>query len=117
MAKPPVTPDILVADAIFVLQCLDQRRRDGESTQLMDVRDALAQTVTLAFSDYMRFLRRYGYVDLGRDDHTLSLSERGNAAISGKDPRTIVKELSEYFAPRMNKGGDAPPEQDEAAPK
>src|ERR1700741_3258127 len=98
MAKPPVTPDILVADAIFVLQCLDQRRRDGESTQLMDVRDALAQTVTLAFSDYMRFLRRYGYVDLGRDDHTLSLSERGQSLLTSQDQRGITRELGAYFA-------------------
>jgi hypothetical protein len=99
--EPLVTTDLLIADAVFILQCVDQRQRDGESTQLIDVRTALSPAVTLAFSDYLRFLRRFGYATFNVDDRTLALTARGRSALT--ESATLVSQLSGFFPDKLHK--------------
>lgn len=89
---------ILVEDAIFILQCLRENQRTGRSTHLMDVRADIADSVTLDFSDYLRFFRRFGYVEVDRETHSVSVTAAGEAAAerSGTD-REFAAQLRAYF--------------------
>jgi len=98
-----VTRDLLTADALFILECLHQRDQDGETTHLVDVRDALSPSVTLAFSDYLRFLRRFEYVILDRDEHTLALTELSLTELASSLHGRFSDQLGEFFAHKMNK--------------
>ena len=44
-----------------MLSCL----ASGQSTDMIELRNSYSHSVTLGFSDYLRFLRHFGYVDLG----------------------------------------------------
>lgn len=99
-AEMPVTLDILNEDAVFILQCLRENAREGRSMHMMDVRGHLADSVTLEFRDYLKFLRKYGYVALDREEHTLSLTEAGVDAAQQDDGQLDTR-LAAHFAEKL----------------
>lgn len=102
-AEMPVSLDILNEDAVFILQCLRENAREGRSMHMMDVRGHLADSVTLEFSDYLKFLRKYGYVALDREQHTLSLTEAG-AEAAQQDDGELDARLAAHFADKLAAG-------------
>lgn len=102
-AEMPVTRDILNEDAVFILQCLRQNAREGRSMHMMDVRGYLADSMTLEFSDYLKFLRKFGYVELDREEHTLALTPAGEAAAQ-EDDGELDGRLATHFAEQLAAG-------------
>lgn len=99
-----VTRDILAEDTVFILQCLRESHREGRSMHMLDVRNYLANSVTLEFSDYLRFLRKYGYVVLDREQHTLGLTAPGDQAAQADPGTGLLGQLDDHFADKLKKG-------------
>ncbi len=99
-----VTRDDLGQDAVFILQYLRESQREGRSTHMLDVRGFIASSVTLEFSDYLKFLRKFGYVTLDRDQHTLALTPEGDLAAQGDPAAHLLGELDEFFADKLKNG-------------
>ena len=104
MAQIEVTRDVLVEDAVFILQCLRQNQRGGRSNGLADVRQTLANSVTLDLSDYVAFLRRFGYVDVDRRAVALQLTAEGDRAAVGETGDRVAEHVGEHFAPLLAQG-------------
>ena len=102
MAQIEVTRDLLVDDAVFILQCLRQNQRGGRANGLADVRMTLADSVTLDLADYVTFLRRYGYVDVDSKAAALLVTPDGESAATGKID--LVASVVQHFAPVLIKG-------------
>ena len=93
MAQIEVTRELLVEDAVFILQCLRQNARGGRPNGLADVQLTLANSVTLDLGDYVTFLRRFGYVDVDARAAALQLTTQGNLAAVGEtlaDRKSVV---------------------------
>ncbi len=99
-----VTRDILAEDTLFVLQCLRENQREGRSMHMNDVRNYLASSVTLEFSDYLKFLRKFGYVVLDREQHTLALTPQGDRVAQVDPAGELFGQLEEFFAEKLKKG-------------
>src|SRR4051812_48761849 len=99
-----VTRDILAEDTVFILQCLRENAREGRSMHMMDVRNYLANSVTLEFSDYLRFLRKNNYVQLDREQHTLALTPDGDKAAQSDASGALVGQLEQFFADKLRQG-------------
>lgn len=99
-APTPVSLDILNEDAVFILQCLRESVREGRSLHMLDVRGHLADSIALEFSDYLKFLRQYGYLTLDREHHTLALTEEGAAAAHEVDEELHAR-LAVHFADKL----------------
>lgn len=99
-----VTREILAEDTVFILQCLRENAREGRSMHMMDVRNYLANSVTLEFSDYLRFLRKFGYVTLDREQHTLGLTAAGDQTAQQEPAAALVGQLEEFFSDKLKEG-------------
>ena len=102
MAQIEVTRDLLVGDSVFILQCLRQNQRGGRANGLADVRMTLADSVALDLSDYVAFLRRYGYVDVDPRAASLLVTAEGDSAATGTTD--VVASVVQHFAPMLAKG-------------
>ncbi len=102
MAQIEVTRDLLVDDAVFILQCLRQNQRGGRVNGLADVRMTLADSVTLDLSDYVTFLRRYGYVDVDPKAAALLVTPDGESAATGKTD--VGASVVQHFAKVLTRG-------------
>ena len=102
MAQIEVTRDLLVEDAVFILQCLRQNQRGGRANGLADVRMTLANSVTLDLSDYVSFLRRYGYVDVDSKAAALLVTAAGESAATGQTD--VIASVVQHFAPVLARG-------------
>lgn len=99
-----VTKEILAEDAVFILQCLRENRRAGRSLHMMDLRQELANSVTLEFSDYLRFLRKFEYATLDREAHTLDLTPAGDTVAQGEPTSRLADQLAGFFADKLALG-------------
>lgn len=102
MAQIEVTRDLLVEDAVFILQCLRQNQRGGRRNGLADVRQTLANSVTLDLADYVAFLRRFNYVDVDAGASALLVTAQGDEAAIGK--ADVARDVGQHFAPMLAKG-------------
>jgi hypothetical protein len=102
MVQIEVTRDLLVEDAVFILQCLRQNQRGGRRNGLADVRQTLANSVTLDLADYVAFLRRFKYVDVDAGASALLVTEQGDEAAIGK--ADVARDVGQHFAPMLAKG-------------
>lgn len=98
MASILVTKEQLAEDAVFVLQCLRQNVRDGRSNHLVDVRNTLANSVTLDFNDYVKFLRKFEYASLDREAHVLGLTAAGEQASLGESVDALQRQVGDFFS-------------------
>jgi serine/threonine protein kinase len=99
-----VTKELLTEDTIFVLQCLRENRRAGRSLHFLDLRQELANSVTLEFSDYLRFLRKFEYATLDREQHTLDLTPAGDTLAQGEGTPGLAAQLAGFFADKLALG-------------
>jgi hypothetical protein len=104
MAQIEVTWELLVEDAVFILQCLRQNVRGGRTNGLADVQLTLANSVTLDLGDYVAFLRRFGYVDVDRRAVALQLTAQGDQAAIGEARTQVAENVVEHFAPLLAAG-------------
>src|SRR5438128_3469860 len=104
MAQIEVTCDLLVEDAVFILQCLRQNARGGRTNALAEVQQTLANSVTLDLSDYVAFLRRFGYVDVDPRAGALQLTAQGDQAAVGEERSRVAENVGEHFAPLLAAG-------------
>ena len=104
MAQIELTRDLLVEDAVFILQCLRQNERGGRSNGLAEVRQTLANSVTLDLSDYVAFLRRFGYVDVDARAVSLQLTPVGDQAAIGELLPRVVEHVGEHFGLLLAQG-------------
>ncbi len=102
-AEIEVSREILAADAVFILQCLRDAARENRSTHMIDMRTELSTSVTLAFSDYLRFLRKHEYVVLDRELHTLSLTPAGETVATSEPSTGLLGQIDTFFADRLQK--------------
>lgn len=102
MAHIEVTRELLVEDAVFILQCLRQNQRGGRQNGLADVRMTLSDSVTLDLADYVGFLRRYKYVDVDPRAAALLVTPEGESAALGKTD--VAASVVQHFAPLLAKG-------------
>ena len=104
MAQIQVSKDILVEDAVFILQCLRQNQRGGRDNGLPDVQLTLANSVALDLADYVGFLRRFGYVEVDAQRSALRVTDEGDQAAVGRAGQKIFREVGEHFAPLIAAG-------------
>jgi tRNA A-37 threonylcarbamoyl transferase component Bud32 len=104
MAQIEVTRDLLIEDSVFILQCLRQNQRGGRSNALAEVQQTLANSVTLDLSDYVAFLRRFGYVDVDARAAALQLTPVGDQAAVGEAASRVAENVGEHFAPLLAAG-------------
>ena len=104
MAQIQVSRDILVEDAVFILQCLRQNQRGGRDNGLPDVQETLANSVALDLADYVSFLRRFGYVEVDAQKAALRVTDEGDLAAVGKTGQKIFRDIGEHFAPMLAAG-------------
>ncbi len=104
MAQIEVTRDVLIEDAVFILQCLRQNQRGGRSNALIEVRQTLANSVTLDLSDYVAFLRRFGYVDVDALAVSLQLTKAGDEAAIGETRARVADNVGEHFGQILAQG-------------
>ncbi len=98
----PVTTEVLSGEARFILQHLSQNLADGNPNHMSEVRSALEEAVTLEFADYLKFLKKFRYITLNRQTHTLGLTEEGERVAGGQDVERFALEVSEYFQHRID---------------
>lgn len=103
-AEIMVTRDDLAEDSVFILQCVRQNALGGRSTHMADVRQELGNSITLEFSDYLKFLRTQGYLTLDREQHTLSLTAQGEKASQSRPSPQLLGQLDQFFADKLAKG-------------
>ncbi len=99
-----VTRDILAEDAVFIAQYLRESERAGRSTHMLDVRGHIANSVTLEFSDYLRFLRKHDYATLDREAHTLALTESGVRLALSEGQEQLIAQIDAFFAEKLAAG-------------
>lgn len=99
-----VTRETLAEDVVFILQCLRETQQARRSTHMMDLREELANAVTLEFADYLRFLRKHEYATLDREAHTLDLTGRGDALVQGTPGPELFEQLGSFFADALALG-------------
>ena len=104
MAQIEVTRDLLVEDAVFILQCLRQNARGGRPNGLAEVQKTLANSVTLDLGDYVAFLRRFGYLDVDARAAALQLTSWGDKAAVGEAHAKVVENVGEHFGPILAAG-------------
>ena len=102
MAQIEVTRDLLVEDSVFILQCLRQNQRGGRPNALADVRLTLANSVTLDLSDYVSFLRQFGYLDVDAQAAALLVTPHGDKAAVGVS--SVADDVGQHFAPMIAAG-------------
>jgi hypothetical protein len=100
--EPAITVDLLAADIVFLLQCLQGSLREGGSTNVIDVRDTFGASVTLGFTEYLRFLKQYGYVSLSAE-HVLSLLPTGRQVSSQGVSPSLLNQLQHFFAHKLSR--------------
>ena len=115
MSDTVVTPEVITGEARFILQHLATGEAEGKANHMADVRDALAGAVTLDFADYLKFLKKFNYITLNRQTHTLGLTEDGGRVVEGYDGDRFTLELTDYFAHRLEEA-PAPRIEDEPEP-
>lgn len=102
-AEMPVSRDILNEDVVFILQHLRQNTRESRSMHMLDVRGDLGDSISLDFREYLKFLRKFSYVDLDREQHTLSLTRAGEQAAQ-QDDGQLDERLASHFAEALGAG-------------
>ncbi len=91
------TRDVVSGEARFILQHLATNAREGRSNHMADVRAELENAVTLDFADYLKFLKKFRYITLNRQEHTLGLTEDGDRVVEGYDVDRFTLEVGDYF--------------------
>ncbi|MDF1562339.1 MAG: serine/threonine-protein kinase [Deltaproteobacteria bacterium] len=97
----PVTTEVLSGEARFILQHLARNAAEGDSNHMGDVRTALEGAVTLDFADYLKFLKKFNYITLNRQEHTLGLTTDGSRIVEGLDIERFTLEIGDYFEHRV----------------
>ena len=95
------TRDVVSGEARFILQHLATNAREGRSNHMADIRAELENAVTLDFADYLKFLKKFKYITLNRQEHTLGLTEEGDRVVEGYDIDRFVHEVGDYFRGRV----------------
>lgn len=96
------TADVITGEARFILQHLASNAAEGIDSHMADVRGSLEDVVTLDFADYLKFLKKFNYITLNRQEHTLGLTESGNRVVEGFDIERFSMEISDYFSHRID---------------
>ena len=104
MAQIEVTRELLVEDAVFILQCLRQNARGGRPNGLAEVQKTLANSVTLDLGDYVAFLRRFGYLDVDARAAALQLTAQGDQVAVGEAHAKVIENVGEHFGPILAAG-------------
>ena len=108
MADSVVTPEVLTGEARFILHHLATGEAEGKANHMADVRDALAAAVTLDFADYLKFLKKFNYITLNRQTHTLGLTEDGGRVVEGYDGDRFTLEAHRLLRPPRRAGAGPP---------
>ena len=104
MSKKPhqiISGRVLVDEMRFILEKLCEREREGNRPRLGEVRSMLKGNLTLDFADYFKFLKRYHYVQINREDQSLVVTDEGRVVAEQSPSDAFVDELKKHFGSQV----------------
>ncbi|MCP4500588.1 MAG: serine/threonine protein kinase [Deltaproteobacteria bacterium] len=100
-AKKTLTSESLLDEVRFLLKTLLRDDLFGEEVSLTEAEKLLENSLSVGFVEYCTFLKKYGYVDIRRENNTIKVREKGRATTIGSPDEKLILAVSEHFASRL----------------
>jgi serine/threonine protein kinase len=104
MRRPgtPLTHEVLVEEARFILKTLQRQDLFGERVRLTEAERVLDSSISLAFADYSSFLHKFGYVRVDPSANAVEVTEGGARVAEVLDDAEFNARLSRHFARELS---------------
>jgi serine/threonine protein kinase len=108
MRRPgtPLTHEVLVEEARFILRTLQRDDLFGDRVRLTEAERVIDSSISLSFADYCGFLNKYGYVRIDQLANLIEVTEGGALVAQDLDDAEFHARLSRHFQREL---GTAPP--------
>ncbi|MCK6545248.1 serine/threonine protein kinase [Myxococcota bacterium] len=99
MRRPgtPLTHEVLVEEARFILRTLQRDDLFGDRVRLTEAERVIDSSISLAFADYCGFLNKYGYVRLDQLANQIEVTEGGALVSQDLDDAEFHARISRHF--------------------
>lgn len=104
----PLTHEVLVEEARFILKTLQRRDLFGADVKLTEAERVLDSSISLSFADYCSFLNKFGYLRIEPNAGLVEVTEGGARIIEVLDDAEFNARLSRHFARELS-GAPTPP--------
>lgn len=100
MKRPgaPLTLEVLLEEAKFILRTLQRTDLFGEQVRLTEAERVLDHSISLNFADYCAFLGKYGYVSSDPSVNQIEVSDEGVIVANDGEDSNFHARLARYFA-------------------
>lgn len=99
MRRPgtPLTHEVLVEEARFILRTLQRDDLFGDRVRLTEAERVIDSSISLSFADYCGFLNKYGYVRIDQLANLIEVTEGGALVAQDVDDAEFHARLSRHF--------------------
>lgn len=112
MKRPgaPLTLEVLLEEAKFILRTLQRTDLFGEQVQLTEAERVLDNSISLNFTDYVSFLDKFEYVKSDATSNSIAVSDEGAIVASDGEDTNFHARLARHFARQIEAAAEpAPP--------
>lgn len=112
MKRPgaPLTLEVLLEEAKFILRTLQRTDLFGEQVKLTEAERVLDHSISLNFAEYCAFLSKFGYVSSDPSSNQIAVSEEGNIVANDGEDTNFHARLARHFAREIEATAEpAPP--------
>ena len=104
MRRPgsPLTHEVLVEEARFILKTLQRQDLFGDRVRLTEAERVLDTSISLSFADYSGFLHKFGYVRVDPSANSVEVTEGGARVAEVLDDAEFNARLSRHFARELS---------------
>jgi serine/threonine protein kinase len=99
MRRPgtPLTHEVLVEEARFILRTLQRDDLFGDRVRLTEAERVIDSSISMSFADYCGFLNKYGYVRIDQLANLIEVTEGGALVAQDVDDAEFHARLSRHF--------------------
>jgi len=118
MKRPgaPLTLEVLLEEAKFILRTLQRTDLFGEQVKLTEAERVLDHSISLNFADYCTFLTKFGYVTSDASANRVALSEEGVIVANDGEDTNFHARLARHFAQKIESVSQPAPPPDPVPP-
>jgi len=97
------TIEKITEEARFLMRTLLRDDLFGSVVSLSEAEKLLEPSLSLGFADYCAFLKKGGYLQIDRQDNTVSVTDRGRRIAEGHDDPSFHTDIAVHFTPRLRR--------------
>ncbi len=102
-SNSPLSVEKITDESRFLLKTLRREDLFGSVVSLSEAEKLLEPNLSLGFVEYCAFLKKGGYLDINREDNTVSVNERGRQIAEGMDDARFHQRLVAHFSARLKR--------------